>query len=387
MQSTKWIWICLVAVSMAYCDEDASLVADAGSEVAWGFRSKEEAAPPPVAIISTSHESEKHPAKKNPGPYNNITGKGGWFFGEYLYWRPSNSELPFGLESTTIASADTDGNLITGNVERHIPYKMRSGFRVGLGCRLSSDQWDLAGQWTQFGAHGHKTIYNAGGPQHVTPIWEPIIGSNPWKIGAKSDLHLKMVDIEIGKIFCPSQSFSLRPSIGTRWVSVDQRMRLHYEGLSMTIQSSYHIFGQDQIHTKNEYQGMGLRGAASANWNFRTGFALYGKAGYSLVYGSFKSSLREQFTGYNTFTSNSPVNVSTKGKNDFHATRNIFDATAGISWTKVFSHTKRLSFNLAYEFTFLPNQGNQSVLFPTGTSMLKTDLGFQGLTAGGRFDF
>lgn len=359
----------------------------AQSEIAWGFTSKKRASRAELANQSVTSEMNETPKAEQAVPenYNDITSCGAWVTAEFLYWKPSVSGVPIGLKSTT-ASFALDNNIVNTNGKEHqISYDFHPGFKAGLGYRLPYDQWDIYAQWTQLHAQGRKGL-TPSNEKIVETIWTTITPvGNPSRLTAKGNIHLRVADLELGKVFYISRPFSLRSSIGARGAFIDQGMKLNYSNVAS---SQLSFTGNDHLHLKNKYQAGGLRGALAAYWNFKCGWTLFGKTGLSLLWGRFQSSIHENLTGLNTSPSETYKQI-----NKTNLMKSVFDVASGISWTKVFSSKMRLSLYSTYEFNFWPNQVDISQYTKTGQLgalyLLKSkgDLGFQGFNVGGRFDF
>jgi hypothetical protein len=359
------------------------------NEVVWGFMSqkgktKAKLAEAPEEVILD--KKGKPQAVKNQ---NDLTQKGGWLVAEFLYWKPYVSGTPIGIKTELGALGDPANQVAVTPKEHHINYSFHPGFRAGLGCRLPYDHWDLAAVWTQLDAHGRKTLTRTG-TKFVGTVWSPLtpIG-NPVALYAKGDIHLKVADLELGKVFYPSRSFSLRPTIGARGTWIDQGMKLTYMEATGSNNDST---GNDHLHIRNRYQAGGLRGALAALWHIKHGIGFYGKAGFSLLWGKFKATINEHITGRNT-SSGTIIDTTMREANNFNALKSVFDLTGGMSWTRVFSPKVRLCLYVDYEFNYWPNMQENKIYANSGAPgatypiKIMGDIGFQGFNAGVRIDF
>lgn len=297
-----------------------------------------------------------------------------WIDGEALFWKSNVGSLDYGVDSKSTTT-------IRGEV-RHLHFDWNWGFRLGLGCKLPHDKWDLFINYTYVHglAHGH-----AGNSDKVVfPTWASgfnFDGSGAFyadKAQAHWHMNLNMTDLELGRNCFVSKWLTIRPFIGIRGLIIDQRYHVKYQGGTVA------PFDEDKIKLDTDFWGVGMRMGFNSLWGLGKGIGIYGNGSASILSGHFDVDEKERLE-------NSHVTVFSVGR-DISNVVVAADLSLGLQWDYMFSQDRyHFGVKFGWEFNMFFDQ-NQLFNFlsssnPGSIKFRDDDLSFQGLTLGLRFDF
>jgi Legionella pneumophila major outer membrane protein precursor len=430
----------------------------------------------PASLFSLANHGQQSPNQQQEmccinSPVRPLNEKGYGLFatGSFLWWKATQDDLYYVAKTTTQSCL---GNFILNSFDGtlHDPnFEWDPGFKIGLGYNLPYDGWDLYVNWTRFytSASNHQraclcppeTISritlptNQSSPCNIIrvptqcqpcaddvlyPTFAPVITSDQYAttVRAKShwNLHLNLLDGELGRDFYVGKKLTLRPSIGLRGAWIDQRLNVNYKSnihivnpinAGFGIQSASLIgISQSCSEFKNDFEGVGPKFGIDTDWILGYGFSIYGDAGISLIWGEFDIESEATFTlcaEFNattttdlTFATNVNQPSCYRLKDEFHSTKAITDLALGIQWKTSMWKRTALLLQLGWEHHLFFNQ-NQLVrlteqvtpfaLAPLVPGVLQTtipnltstqtfvaprrsgDLAVQGLTFTARLDF
>lgn len=292
-----------------------------------------------------------------------------FFNTEALFWQSNVSGLSYGTDSSSTTSIQ-DGHVKS----LHFDYDW--GYRLGIGYKLPHDQWDLFANYTYlYGkAHGHSQGI-------LFPTWatnfddiSPFYASHA---SAHWTMHLNMGDVELGRNCLASRWLALRPFIGLRGGTINQRYTVKYQGGTVA------DLDTDQLNLDTDFWGVGLRMGLNTLWGLGKGMSIYGNGSTSLLSGHFNVREKEKLLQQELVKMNleaSPTNVVVEA-----------DLALGLQWDYMFSKDRyHVGLKLGWEFDIYFDQ-NQLFNFVSNSSgslvPRNDDLTFQGLTIGFRFDF
>ncbi|MBS0620066.1 MAG: hypothetical protein JSS61_01220 [Verrucomicrobia bacterium] len=287
--------------------------------------------------------------------------------GEYLYWAASEEGLYFAQDSST------PGMDFNGKLARINP-KWDSGFRVGTGLNFPKQGMDLTLLWTYFSTSAHKTAQG----DLLLVLWaHPDLTATRHADFAKARwrIDLNTLDLEVGRSCWFGGHFSFRPFIGLRAALIDQALNTEY--LFATTPA---LLGK--VHTQSDFQGGGVRAGADLRFTFGPGFAVYGLASGALLYGKFEADFREK---------EEKVLIA-RAKDHFLQGVSALQIGAGIGWDTHFAKDRcHIELHIGWEQNSWGNANQMNhFLGELQTGRLfeeHSHLSFQGLVAGGRFDF
>jgi hypothetical protein len=273
----------------------------------------------------------------------------------FLWWEANEDGLELGQE---VCVSREDFNPATGNYVNVVKdSKLKTlkshynpGFKLGVTYAYPGNCWDARFEWTYF-----KTTASACGKSHLdnnpepgnsyiafVPFWEILAQNFPNIAHGKWTLDLDLFDLELGRDFCLSNCFSVRPHFGVRCAMIDQSYRV----VSSANQNgkfnsaSYHYTSKYKAHCN--FFGVGPRLGFDAELNMCWGLSLFGKAAGSLVFGKFDRHSREHFhnTDFYYYRFENFKN-HTHNKDHDYATRAITDASIGLKWDHCFNWFNR----------------------------------------------
>ena len=311
--------------------------------------------------------------------------------GDLLIWKTQIDGLSYASEYTIEANNDqTSLQLLNGKTNNpHFNYQY--GFKAALGCNLSHDGWDAILSWTWFRdeskSHAQAKDNYALFPSLLMSAFN--VGSfltTASEADFKWDLHFDMLDLEMGREFYAGKWLALRPFFGLRSAWIDQNNKAMYYGISILTEPPS-TFTYADTKMINDFWGFGPRIGLNGEWQFGSGWSLYGNAGLSLLYGYFH--IHEKTISVDSTAVTSELfNTG----NSFHSIKPAIDLEVGLQWDYMFFHD---SFHLGLhagwqqQLFFSQNQiMHYSNLFqPSQFFQNQGDLGFQGWSIGARFDF
>lgn len=333
---------------------------------------------------------------------------------DLLYWTACEGGLTFG--SSTCARSfgtSTSGSETSYHTKKKSPHsRWDVGFRVGIGYQAACDCWDGALVWTNFTTDQSASHHEAASGSHwFTPSWGAIpgtgtssgnlLGGNLNNDGdfpvsrahAHWKLRLNLIDLEFGREYCVNTCLSLRPFVGVRGASINEKYKLKYD--ATTLIGSTEVNGPfDRVHLTNDYEGAGVRGGLDTAFDIGCGLSLYGGVAASLLYGETEVKSREHLCVASASNISNEVEVRQKDKNC--GCRAITDAEIGLRWQKMCCD-KMVVFQIGWEhhFFFSQNQfekftnfnGTDNFATDRNPEVVRGDLSVQGLVVSGKVFF
>jgi hypothetical protein len=296
-----------------------------------------------------------------------------WLEGEALYMHATEDGLGFGIKSDS-------GSLPDGHV-KNLNYDWTWGFRVGAGYNLPYDGWDLFLNWTWFRSHEDKGT----GTDANSIIFTTVDASSPnsasqfTKVEGHVEMHMNVVDLELGREFFVSKWLTLRPHAGLRGAWIHR----HYEVEYKTPPGCSEV--EDDF--RNRYRGIGLRSGFDAQWGLGSGWSLFSQMAFSLLYGKHLLHFDEDSVNISCVATDAP-NVY----NRWLMVRAVTDLALGLRWDRLFFNDRyRIRLQAGWEqhmfFGF-----NKDMLLTSATAHgafigNKGDLAVSGFSFQARFDF
>lgn len=298
--------------------------------------------------------------------------------GEYLYWIAHEDGLYYahtGKGKGTAVASPAGAKNFKGTLKKVEP-EWNSGLRLGLGFNFLHSGYDLAAYWTWFETENSDSVSKHHGS--LFSIWaHPDAPSTSTDIFAKGKwgLNLRQADLEWGRSSWFGCNFSLRPFFGLRGLWLDQELKNKYIYFT-----SPRIRGN--VQAESDFRGGGLRAGANARFAMGCGFSIYGIASGSLLYGHFDSD----------FHLKEKEKTIAFSEDSFWRGISSLQLALGLSWDTHFSRDRRhIEFHVGWEQNqwFGANQMNH-FMQEVGKGVYhqeNSNLAFQGLVTGGRFNF
>ena len=286
-------------------------------------------------------------------------GCGFFVTGEVLYWKAAEKGLTYAIKGKHNSQTDPIAQTILPKGKSHHPdFDYHLGFRVGAGWVMPHDCWDIYAVYTRYHTHSHDSvsigaqnpdiIANANSiiPSVVTtpgdyiyPFWiaKLFINNIPATVNSAKahwQLHIDLIDGELGKVFFVSRYLSLRPHVGVRAARIDQKYHLDFIRLQDPFGPS-NIAHEWDLHMRNEFRGLGLRGGLDTNWCLGCGFSIFGDIAFSLVAGDFHTSFKQEADGFDV-DGNQTSSDFFRDTNRLDANTAIIDMELGFEWSHTF---------------------------------------------------
>ncbi len=307
---------------------------------------------------------------------------------DLLWWSVYEHGLDFAIKGANIDGTSSINDGESTDVGNDYSW----GFRFAVGYNTPHDGWDLRGSWAFFRneVNDAERANNNGGlfPVWVVPLTKALPTAGNYLYASKADskweTELNIIDLELGREFFTSKYLTLRPHMGLRYVRLDQKYHVAYEGGSL-FPSSNAIYS---IHNSNDFWGFGLRGGFDTQWGLTNGFSIYGNFALALLHGHFHIT-QETFTKTKGTAAITPRFDNNVRKRVGRATT---DLALGIRWDAMFNEDRfHLGLQLGWEHhmffgqnqMWIMSNSNQNAPYSKGNDELTT----QGWTLSARFDF
>ena len=317
-----------------------------------------------------------------------------------LYWHTKVEKTPFAY-----AIQNTDSPSPIKIKVKEMDFNWDWGFRVCLGYRLSHNQWDIKGEYTCFRTNGNDSIV-AGPHEKVIPLkGAPQIvrdSSHPkahfeFCSTATSDFSVfhRALDLHIGRDYFTTSTLSVRPHLGLKGSSVNQKEISRYSGGNVeqlkkpdsdeVIDERFGLEGNTiSIEDRCDFRGLGPMIGLVSKWNLGSGVGIFGGLRGGLLFGSFDVSCEEVYS----LNPNNPIYFSQV----YRAFLPTTQFHIGLRYDRYFSSgIQHFGIGLGFEEQYFWKQ-NQILKSFEIDSVLKCqksiqDVAFYGLTAQLQLDF
>lgn len=293
---------------------------------------------------------------------------------DFLYWTACERGLTFGSKTEQRACSS---HTSFETRKKHPHSRWDVGWRVGIGYQFPCDCWDATLTWTHFDTDGHaKHDENTSSTEWFTPAWNSIPGDgdvNGRLLGGRTTteggfpvdfahghwkLRLNLLDLEIGREYCVNSCLSLRPFVGVRGASINEKYNIEY-ATPLISRIGASTSDRDRVHLKNDFEGAGVRGGLDTDFDLGCGLSIYGGVAASLLYGETEIKSKEILVSSVTPVIPNPVTIVScfeqHQKDHECGCRAITDAEIGIRWQKMCCN-KMVVFQLGWEHHFFFNQ-------------------------------
>lgn len=259
---------------------------------------------------------------------------------EALYLRAYQGGLSSPCDSVDIVDATVGSVVITTETGTgHEPrFKWNPGFRLGVGYDFGDNISNARLFWTHLDS---KTGGN----------------SMNWK------LDYNVVDLLCGYNFNLPCDFTLIAFAGLKYANINQRLHTNFLSVDSDVSIS------SISHVKQDLSAIGPCVGLAADFNFGSGFGLYGNVAVSCLYG-------KAHIHFNQTDISSAEIFSDRFKNHPQAYQYVIDAGLGIDWKTTVCEDKWIALRLGFETHRFFNHNR---FFDYG------DLSLDGLTLGASF--
>ncbi len=195
-----------------------------------------------------------------------------FIFIDYLNWKPTRQGLDYAIVDPLTAAA-VSGDIAQVSLDRE------SGVRTGLGFSFASG-WDVCFTYTNLHSRGDDQVT---GVIRATAS-HPAFNIDAAQAAANASLEYDVFDLELGRSFMVDETLRLRVSGGVRGARMQEAFQIAYQGGDFT---------NGLVVDSTDFDALGLRIAAEAQWDICYGWGLFGRAGTSLLTGQFETRLLE----------------------------------------------------------------------------------------------
>lgn len=195
---------------------------------------------------------------------------------DFILWYVSEEGLAFSSRQggSSLSSVTHKGATLSPD------FGVNPGYKIGFGVDISHDEWDFYAQYTWLHANGSKvkTKENEQASSTLIPLWyiggqlspssRLLFASGRW------ELHLNVIDIELGRNMFFSKYFSFRPFIGMKGSWQDQDYHVTYKNQTVIADTLY------KMSIDQDYWGVGARGGFNGTFHFSPCWSLYGNGAF-----------------------------------------------------------------------------------------------------------
>jgi hypothetical protein len=294
----------------------------------------------------------------------------------YIYWRSSIEDLTITSQIDTLPNGQTKETL------KQTDYKYDSGFKLGLGCNLSYDHWDIFANWTRLHTQPSSSWSSASASLDTT-LLAPFEGSGPGFLNCNSvqslwNLHFDTIDLELGRRLFLGRNLAIRPYAGLKGAWVTSRLHTAYTGINdRNLDSTRNDYAN--VFLKDRNQGIGLRFGMQGRWDLGcSNFAILGNIAGAILWNNIKS--------HNT-TDQILMDSSLVGgikQAHYRTLKPLVECFLGLDWGSCFCKKYYLGVSAGYEMQFW---WDYNTFFSESRNTTMYDLRLHGLTATITIDF
>ncbi len=300
--------------------------------------------------------------------------------GEFLLMKPTEAGLEYAMDQDTAGNAifPLTGGKIKGFSADSKEWDWRPGFRIGFGFYGMHDAWNVTVDWTYFKIKADSELTN-GGTGNLKPLWLPPQGAAGANLiipnaSARWSGDYATMDIMVGKPYHVSRYYISNPMFGVRAGWIDQDYHIRY--------FSSHL--KNNVWLKNDYWGIGLRGSYEGQFLLGSGWSIYGKAGFALLFGKFDTSQQSEWVDGASF--------DYKTEDSFYTVKPNAELGLGLAWSSFFQKNQyQVSVKVGYEFHQWWDQNQARKFFdrdPTANDIVsRGNLSFNGFMFGLHLEF
>ncbi|QDS88711.1 hypothetical protein EC9_29030 [Rosistilla ulvae] len=315
-----WASICLGLVSVSFCNADSGQPFEAGilgveDGGLWQQHlQRVEQLDQKVESLSQRLAAEEAESSvryqpKRPRVPSSSLSRTGWNASvDYLNWTVRRRGLDY-----AITTDDSTRAVGAGDVH-NVSFGSDSGIRAGLHYTTAVG-WEIGFRYTHFGIDAASSAAAPGGGNMWATRSHPNENEEARTASAFANLDYDVFDLELSRWFLINRVAAIQFLGGLRWASIDQDLRIDYDGDDFT---------NAQVFNRGSVDGFGVRLGALAQWRLSYGVSLFARGAGTIAYGKFENHLLEtNLNGADTI-----VDVTDRYEQALPA----IEAAAGISW-------------------------------------------------------
>jgi len=286
---------------------------------------------------------------------------------DFLYWFGKETGLSYALqgENVSLSLGDDPFNMPQPREVKWMKESWDPGVRVGIGGNDFCDGWDLYLYWTYFHTKKKQSTSIVGSDEFLLNPWltfssltDLLIATgsqddnfvlNETVVSARWKLDFNTIDLELGRNYWLSESFSMRPYMGVRGGWTKTRFSTQ-EIIAGTSEENPFSFAEN-ANLKNKFWGAGLSGGFQPNWHLGCGFSIFGNADIALLWGCFDLDRNGSYFSESEDSDDFAIDVDGgKSQSKFSAMQAILDLAAGLRYECTFCcDSYRFALDLGWE--------------------------------------
>ncbi len=294
---------------------------------------------------------------------------------EFLLMKGSEEGLDYAMDQDHTGSGafPLEVGKVRGFSSESQEWDWRPGFRVGFGFFTNHDSWNFDANWTYFRIKADSEQENIA--EALLGLYLPPLSStqvlNLQRASARWSGDFNTLDLMIGKPYHVSRCYISNPMFGVRAAWIDQDYHIRY------FMNTFNF--KQNVFAKNDYWAVGLRGYYEGNFLIGSGWFLYGKAAFALLFGKFDTSQHSDIDPISGF--------KYKTEDSFYCVQPNAELGMGISWSKFFHKNQyKVAVKVGYEFHHWWDQNQMRKFFNpdpvANDTVSRGDLSFNGFMIG-----
>ena len=274
-----------------------------------------------------------------------------------------------------------------------VEFDWNSGFRVGLGYDMGHDRWDTQVNWTWMQNHGHDRKSDSTNQLFSTNAMPSVYAESGLvadTFNSHINLHLNILDWQLGREFFLSKWLKVRPFAGLKTAWVNQTWKTTATGDIIAMNTDLTKY---EVKMQQKFWGIGPMIGFNSEWGLVSHLSLYANGSFALLSGFFKDYRND------IGTQSSPVaTINNPFKKSSHNAQSITELQMGLRWQQWSScEGYRFSIQAGWDAILFAEHNHlfaingESGVSGIGQTQHLEELGgnlmFQGLSIGLRLDF
>lgn len=218
---------------------------------------------------------------------------------EYLWIRAVEDGIGYAWEQSV--SADGVQLSITPHDQ---DFEFDSGFRVGFGYNFPYDDWDLHASYTWLSSYVQDSVsgpfVDGGGTIIATlGLYRLTVDRSVYLSYEKAHSHWQLQfnswDLDLGRNYYVGKHLAVKPTCGLKGALIRQHLQAFYDQADLSTrgegdnQRLIAEFNDIQARYKSRFWGVGPKAGISGEWEFGSGFSLFGNIHAAALYGQFRT--------------------------------------------------------------------------------------------------
>lgn len=266
----------------------------------------------------------------------------------YLYWYSRQEGMDVAIPG--LFSSGTVNFVSSSHAVYFQDAKYTSGFKIGLGSDLTSDQWNIHFDYTYLRPDMHSSVSTVSPIGAILTSWYAQTSSGQALTAASVSSHWKLgldwIDATLSRPYYQGRKWSVTPFAGLRTSLIRQKMHVVINDVLNTAPN-----GAIASNNWSRSWGMGPRAGIASQWIAGYGLRFQGNMGGSLLFTRYSRIAHHEDPAVSPGT---PIDYSI---HDYDCLRPYFEMGLGLGWGRYFdNHRYHFSLSADYDFNYLWNQ-------------------------------